>query len=248
MHLLNFLPGTLLTEQSFSRASDLLRDEGHSVETQILGDGESFDSELTRLADSVKSPRVWVGHSLGGIFALNLAIRHPDKCAAIVCISSTARADAPSNHDKRLAQLHRAQSAGSCEPISLEMKPVFGLTARSPLATSLVRQAESVGLRRFAHQVHYALTRPNRADRCHTINCPILAIVGIDDDICPTDLSDEIIALGALENRNQRARIAGAGHLVPMTHPQQVAARIDEFLATIQPPKTLSFPSKNFAQ
>lgn len=234
MHSLTFLPGTLLGAQSFSAVESLLSTTVHSMRTVILGECETFDVEIARLADSTQSPQVWVGHSLGGIVAINLAITRPEKCAAIVCISSTARADAPGNRNKRLAQLRRAQAAGSCEPVSLEMKPVFGLVSGSRLAKSLAAQAATVGLRRFAHQTQYALTRPDRLRNHPAITCPVLAIVGSDDDICPPELSDEIVALGAFSAHAHCVRIAGAGHLAPMTHPQQIAAHITEFLATVQ--------------
>ncbi len=240
MHSLTFLPGTLLDAQSFSVVASLLSTTLHSMRTNILGDCATLDAEVSRLADSAPSPQVWVGHSLGGIVAINLAMTRPEKCAAIVCISSTARADAPGNRDQRLAQLRRAHAAGSCEPISLEMKPVFGLTAGSGLAKSLAAQAATVGLRRFAHQTQYALTRPDHVGSHQTVACPILAIVGSDDDICPPELSNEVAALGAISKHADCVRIAGAGHLAPMTHPKEIAALIADFLATLQPTNALT--------
>ena len=233
MHSLTYLPGTLLTEESFAEVSNRLHAALCSTRTQILGDGATFDAELARLADSAPSPQVWVGHSLGGIFAINLAILYPEKCAAIVCIASTARADLPANRPKRQALLHRAQVTGSCRAVSLEMKPVFGLAANSATSESLAAQATSVGLRRFGHQTEYALTRPERRGARSTIHCPVLALVGSDDDICPPELSAEIAALGANPQRSRWVSIEGAGHLAPMTHPSEVAAHIRDFLASI---------------
>ena len=108
MHSIAFLPGTLLDEQSFSRIDALLGTAGHETQTYILGHCATLEAEIKRLADLALSPQVWIGHSLGGILALNLAAAYPEKCVAVVCIASTARADAPSNGVKRLAQLHRA--------------------------------------------------------------------------------------------------------------------------------------------
>ncbi len=233
MQSLSFLPGTLLTAQSFAEVNNGLHTAIGSTRTQILGDGESFDAELTRLADSAPSAQVWVGHSLGGIFAINMAILHPEKCAAIVCIASTARADPPENRSIRQALLQRARATGSCKAVSLEMKPVFGVAAHSVVAKSLAAQATSVGLRRFGHQTEYALTRPERRGALATINCPILALVGSDDDICPPALSAEIAALGANPQRTRWVCIEGAGHLAPMTHPSEVATHIRDFLASL---------------
>ena len=96
-------------------------------------------------------------------------------------------------------------------------------------------QAARVGLCRFAQQTEYALTRPDQRERRDRIACPILAIVGIDDDICPPELSDEIAALGATANNSCCIRVAGAGHLMPMTHPEAVAGHIVDFLAMLPP-------------
>ena len=236
MHSIAFLPGMLLDEQSFSRIDALLGTAGHETQTYILGHCATLEAEIKRLADLALSPQVWIGHSLGGILALNLAAAYPEKCAALVCIASTARADAPSNGVKRLAQLHRAQVAGSCEPIALEMQQVFGLVAghSSSLASSLMTQAASVGLRRYAHQTEYALTRPDQRMPGHTMTCPVLAIAGLDDNICPPELSDEIAALGIHTHISRCVRIPGAGHLVPMTHAQAIAGHITDFLVTLK--------------
>lgn len=233
MQSLSFLPGTLLTEQSFVEVNNGLHTAVGSTRTQILGDGETFAAELARLADSAPSPQVWVGHSLGGIFAINLAILHPEKCAAIVCIASTARGDLPENRLIRQALLQCARATGSCQAVSLEMKPVFGVAAHSAIAKSLAAQATSVGLRRFSHQTEYALTRPERRGAHTTIKCPILALVGSDDHICPPELSAEIVAFGVVSQRTRLVCIEGAGHLAPMTHPSEVAAHIRDFLASL---------------
>ena len=211
----------------------LLEPHACSIRTEILGACDTFDAELLRLAHTVELPQVWIGHSLGGIAAISLAFAAPEKCAAIICIASTARADAPSNRDKRLAQLYRARTADSCEPISLEMKPVFGLITGSVLARSLAAQAARVGVNRFANQTDYALTRPDRRDAIAKITCPILAIVGADDDICPPELSHEIAALSARAHATHVAQIAGAGHLAPMTHAHEVATHITQFLTRL---------------
>ncbi len=234
MHSLIFLPGTLLSHESCAEIQSLLQHRVVSMRTEILGECETLDAEISRLADTVRSPQVWVGHSLGGIAAINLALNHPEKCAALVCISATARADAATNRDKRMAQLRRAQAAGSCEPISLEMKPVFGLCAGSPMANSLVTQAETVGVRRFTHQTAYALTRPDSRCASTRIACPLMAIVGEDDDICPPVLSDEIVALSASRDTAHCICIKGAGHLAPMTHAAEIATYISRFLNLLE--------------
>jgi pimeloyl-ACP methyl ester carboxylesterase len=223
----------LLTEASFSELQLQLEPDAWSIRTEVHGGCHTFDAELVRLAHSVELPQVWIGHSLGAIAAINLAFTAPEKCAAIICIASTARADAPSNRDQRLARLRRAHSAQSCEPISLEMKPVFGLVAGSALAKSLSSQAASVGSSRFANQTEYALTRPDRSASIVKFTCPILAIVGSDDDICPPALSQEIVALSAPAHATRVVQIAGAGHLAPMTHAQEIAAHITQFLTRL---------------
>lgn len=235
MHSLTFLPGTLLDAASVAELGTLLQATSDPVRVETLGECASFDAEIARLADSVTGPQVWIGHSLGGIFAINLAIMRPESCAALICISSTARADAPGNRTKRLDQLQRAQNAGSCEPISLEMKPVFGVATNSAWATSLKSQAARVGLRRFGEQTQYALTRPERRAAGSKLNCPVLAIVGGDDEICPPALSYEIASLGARSALSRCVEISGAGHLAPMTHPNEIAAHISEFLAALEP-------------
>jgi pimeloyl-ACP methyl ester carboxylesterase len=232
MLALTFLPGTLLSAESFDALRHALGLVARHARTLLLGDTPTLAQELHRLAAVSAVPQIWIGHSLGGIAAIQLALAHPASCVAIVCMNSTSRADLPGNRAHRQAQLARATAADSCQPVCLELKPVLGLVPGSPLARSLARQADEVGLARFARQTQYAIERPDARAFTRSLPCPVLAISGGDDDICTPEMSDEIAALPAKHAR-PALHIARAGHLLPMTHAEQAAAHILTFLAEL---------------
>ena len=85
------LPGTLRDGRSLA---EML--QGRGVRVALLGQTGSLDEELDRLAAlpslGPSDAAVWVGHSLGGIVALHLALRHPRRVAALVLLAANARA------------------------------------------------------------------------------------------------------------------------------------------------------------
>lgn len=231
-----FMPGTLLNERSFEAVASRLFAAGIRTRTVVLGEEITLSEECRRIAESTSYDEVWIGHSLGGIAALQLARLRPRSCAALVTLASTARADAPENTPKRRNQLRMAESAGSPRPVSLEMKPVFGLLPGQALSQSLQTQADEVGLHRFRNQTTYAIERTDQRASTQALGCPILALSGAVDDICRPELSDEIAALSP---QGIHRSVSGAGHLLPMTHANEIAAHIIDFLST------LTFPIKH---
>jgi len=101
------LPGTLLDGRSLAALWP-----GREAQTLILGEAGTLDDEVDRLAAHTAGPAVWLGHSLGGIVALHLALRHPAKVAALVLLGANARAGRDSSEARRAAQWALAQAQG----------------------------------------------------------------------------------------------------------------------------------------
>lgn len=228
-HALLALPGTLLDGRSLA---GLLH--GLDAQTVVLGEAASLDDELDRLAARAPEPAVWVGHSLGGIVALHLALRHPGKVAALVLLGANACAGRHSSQARRDAQWALASQKGLPALAQSKLAPGYGLAADDAALASLVAQAEAVGLARFANQLAYARQRPGLLAPRRQLGVPVLCLSGEHDGLCPPAQSDDIVALVAPPHHAVHRCLPGAGHLFPMQQPTQVAAHLNEFLQRLK--------------
>ena len=230
------LPGTLLDERSLA---PLLQTLGLPHRTLLLGESETLAEEVQRLAAGAIEPSIWVGHSLGGIVALHLAARHPGKVAALVLLAANARPSPAGGAARRQAQWQLAHSQGLRALAAAKLAPGYDLAADDPLQTSLAEQAQAVGLHRFERQLRYADQRPGLLSPRLALHCPLLALSGGQDRLCPPLQSEEIIGLSA---SSRHISLPAGGHLFPLQQPLWVAARVQEFLKPLFEPRDENQP------
>ena len=63
---------------------------GHGRSREVNGDG-SLDAFTDRVAELCSGAAIWLGWSLGGLIALNAALRHPHKVAQLVLVGATPK-------------------------------------------------------------------------------------------------------------------------------------------------------------
>ena len=218
------LPGTLLDARSLAPVLQTLR---LRTQTVLLGEAETLDLEVQRLAALATEPAIWLGHSLGGIVALHLAARHPGSVAALVLLAANARASPAAGAARRQAQWQLAQTQGLQALAATKLAPGYDLMLDDPLQAALAAQAQEVGLRRFEHQLRYAGQRPGLLSPRLTLHCPLLALSGGQDRLCPPLQSEEIIGLST---PSRHISLHKGGHLFPLQQPLWVATHAQDFL------------------
>jgi pimeloyl-ACP methyl ester carboxylesterase len=224
------LPGTLLDARSLA---PLLM--GLAAETLILGDAAQLDEEVDRLAAQTSVPAIWLGHSLGGILALQLARRHPHKVAGLVLLASNARAGRDTNEAARSAQWALAKNAGLGALVREVLVHAYGLADEEQmLCASLIDQAEAVGLRRFSNQLSYASQRPGLLAPRQALTAPVLILSGQCDAICPPICGEEIAALVEVPGGARHLVLPHAGHLFPLQQASAVAQPLRRFLQALE--------------
>ncbi len=62
---------------------------GFGVNHEIVPDNYSLDVISQLIVETVGKPAIYVGWSLGGLVASNIAIRHPDSCLGLVTVASS---------------------------------------------------------------------------------------------------------------------------------------------------------------
>lgn len=187
------------------------------------------------VAEAAPPQAVWIGWSLGGLVAMQLALDRPMQVIALALVASTPRfAQGP-------GWLH-ALSADVLEVFAQQLESDYRYTVKRFLAL----QAHSgpharEGLRRLTEQIFSQwepesmalqgslgmLREADLRDRLAEIACPVLLVQGERDMLVPLAASQALV----LMFRSARMQvILGAGHAPFLSHPQKFTQIVYEFL------------------
>jgi pimeloyl-ACP methyl ester carboxylesterase len=200
---------------------------------EMLGSEDRFDAEIDRLASMTTDPAIWIGHSLGGIAALHLAARWPERCAALVLLASNLRPDGQLGPQSRAQQLAVLEQGGLSALLYRQLAPIYGVQDGDALLASLQAQAERVGAERYRRQLRYAAERPGLLGEPAPLRMPVLVLSGGDDPLCPPACGDEILAR-APNTGSRHFVMPGVGHLLPLQAPDWCGGHIRRFLTQLQ--------------
>ena len=176
-----------------------------------------------------------VGHSFGATVALRLALDLPHRVRSLTLIEPTlftlakgtrawgAHVEAMSGFDAALAAGDREAAARIFQAATSPEAPWDSLADRA--RDRLTRQIDRIGEERAVTEEDApGLTAPGRLE---DITQPVLLIEGSASPAIVNRVHD---ALAARVPQAQRVVVMGAGHMSPVTHPENVAAEIANFL------------------
>jgi len=163
----------------------------------------------------VERPLV-VGHSMGVAWALANLERPWAGLAAINGFARFTRApDFVAGNAPRLVERMHARFEAEPDKVAAEFLTRCGID--NPDTTNIRPQALGPALDWLAHMDERA--------RLAALDCPLVALSGTRDLIVPDQMSRDSFPPECL------TLVEGAGHLLPLTHPEWVASRIRLFAA-----------------
>jgi aminoacrylate hydrolase len=190
--------------------------------------------DVIEILDITGTPRCHlIGHALGGLVGLQLALDAPDRVASLVLINAWSQ---PNPHSARCFDA-RLALLGACGPRAyVEAQPIFLYPAAWCAANAARVQAEVDHA--FAHFPGEAVMRARigalRAfdvhDRLSEIEMPTLVAAATDDTLVPWTCSDEL-ADGLPDAMLEVVRQGGHAHSV--TEPAGFNASVLAFLARV---------------
>ncbi len=167
---------------------------------------------------------VFVGHSMGGAIALDLALEYPERTAGLGLISSGARLPVSASI---------LENAASASTFSFAVQSLHNLSWGPRSSRRLVEQ-NFKRLMTVRPTLLYgdllACDRFDATERLTSIRTPVLVICGTDDKLMPVHYSATLAAQipgAALQTVDE------AGHLVMLEQPQRLAKLLSVFLTTI---------------
>jgi 2-succinyl-6-hydroxy-2,4-cyclohexadiene-1-carboxylate synthase len=209
------------------------RHQVRAVDAPGHGRSAGVQASLTAGADlmATAAPTLaaWVGYSMGGRYALHVALQHPDQVARLVLVSATAGIDDAAERATR----RRSDEVLATRIEEEGLEPFVRWWLQQPLFATLPPEAADLDSRLTGTAVGLASslrlagtgTQQPLWDRVGDLTMPVLVLAG-ELDTKYVQLAERLAT--TIGPNARLAVVAGAGHACHLE-------RTDRFLAEVQP-------------
>lgn len=233
-----FLPGTLCDRRVWDESLQALGRDWPSVFIDVR-----FQTSISAMAavalEAVDGLIIPIGHSMGGIVALDIWRQASERVAAIALFDTDAGADTPMRRAKRDAQVVAAAQGGLREMIESQLLPAYFSPPRdteesvrkshAALSKTVISMALDQGAEAFAAQATALASRSDALYLLDGINVPALIACGAEDRICLPETHVEMVARLPMAMATFRS-IAAAGHFAPLEQPEATSRVLQSWL------------------
>ena len=169
------------------------------------------------------------GHSMGARVALEMARLAPDRIERLVLLDTGIHPLRDGEADQR-AEIVRFAHENGMQALADRWLP--GMVHDPNRADAvLMRRLTGMVLRKtpdlHERQIRALVNRPDAAAYLHDITCPVLLVVGREDQWSPVSQHEDMLRL--LPDARLEV-IEGAGHFAPLERPAEVAGLVVDFL------------------
>lgn len=230
------LHGVGLRSEAWNRQIDALAERYHVTALDMPGHGDSavrrgmecVADYADAVLDAIDGPAMVVGHSMGAMIALELAVRAPDRLRGVVALNAIFERspEASAAVQARAAELDGISVA---EPTGA-LDRWFGdaatneRTACHEWLCSVTPAGYKAAYTAFAHT-----TGPRREDLAR-LSCSALFMTGALEPNSTPAMSE---AMAKLAPKGRAIIVPDAAHMMPMTHAEVVNAAILDFAAEV---------------
>ena len=155
---------------------------------------------------------VFVGHSMGGVIALDFSVKYPERVRALVLVATSAKFDIPT---QKLMELKNDMESifGSLDKAKEKMKDIDERLVTNDM---MVLLGDVMAVKKFDGTSHLS-----------ELKMPTLVVGGADDILAPVSYSEQLH--GNIKN-SQLKVIENVGHIVMVEAHQEFNAVLEEFL------------------
>ena len=175
---------------------------------------------------------VVVGHSMGGMAALQFALRYPDRLHALVLLSTSAETEKPERRTQLGLLSWTINMWGMNNWLAGRVASGFFSAAfarRFPAKVKAWRKGVlAMNKRALLQALEAVQDRPSVWDRLGDITMPALVMGTREDPIA--DPARTMAMARRLPNA-QLVMLPGGGHALPMEHPRELTQALRQFLA-----------------
>ncbi|NOD77420.1 MULTISPECIES: alpha/beta fold hydrolase [unclassified Ruegeria] len=223
-----FLPGLMCDARLFRPQIELLS-RARSVTVAPVSGGERIEEIASGLLDQLPLRFALAGHSMGGVVALELVRRAPERISRLCLMATDAQADTPQMAASREDLIIGAQG-GRLEEM---MRKLVGSDAlapgprRIPILNDLLAMAEGLGAEVFVRQMRALQRRPDQQAALRKIKVPTLVLCGAHDTLAPVRRHS---FMADLIPEAEMLVLQNAGHLLTLEAPDHVNEALQTWL------------------
>lgn len=177
------------------------------------------------------APRMFslVGAGMGGMVALEIIRRAPDRVARIALINTTAQADTPQQASNRETEIIAAKSGRFADVIAHEIDPerFHEHADRAALTTLMRRMADAIGAETYVSQARALQKRKDQQAILRQIRQPALVISGDSDPATPLRRQEFIAEMIPYAKHDV---IPDAGFMPTLEQPHHVSTALRDWL------------------
>ncbi|MBD3679826.1 MAG: alpha/beta fold hydrolase [Rhodobacteraceae bacterium] len=194
-----------------------------------LAEGETIEEMAKALLENLPPTFALAGIGMGGVVAMEILRRAPDRVTRIALMDTNAQAEMPNVAAERELLIAKARAGNLADAIGTEMKASF--LAQGPHKAEIHQLVMDMGMRlgaeTFVRHSRAMMRRPDQQKTLRTARAPALVLCGEEDPVCPVRRHEFIQTL--MPAATLRV-IPGAGHLPPLEQPEAVNQAFREWL------------------
>jgi 2-succinyl-6-hydroxy-2,4-cyclohexadiene-1-carboxylate synthase len=174
----------------------------------------------------------WVGYSMGGRYALHVALRHPDRVRRLVLVSATGGIDDPEERaarrraDHQLAEMVEREGVAAFVGWWLQ-RPLFATLPAEAAAVESRLGGSAAGLAASLRLAGTGTQQPLWSELSQ-LEMPVLVIAGSEDDAY---LAHGRRLAACIGGNATLAVVGGAGHACHLERPRAFLEIVQPFLA-----------------
>lgn len=193
---------------------------------------DDLDTCVAALLDRLPERFALAGLSLGGIVAMALVRKAPERVTGLCLASTNPRAPTGDQRAGWAAQLRALDAGRSARDLQADLMSLLVRPAAvASLSDEVLAMAEEVGEDQLSSQLRLQATRVDERRGLSEVRAPTLVLAASDDALCPVARHEE---MHALVPGSRLVVLPETGHLSPMERPAEVAEALQGWLADVQ--------------